>query len=97
MLDRALEEKKAIPQDQYLTLELEGILEEPKTYAKIIMDFFGIEYKDDFIELSSVFFNKELAHIDRWRSELSEKEALDIDKNCSKMYKTWKDMAKQSP
>ena len=80
-----------IPDENYMYLRLEEIVENPNLSMMRILNFTKLIHKLKILKRYIFYISEKKAHIDRWRNELSQEDSKDIMKRCNNSYNRWID------
>lgn len=95
LMQTALDQKSKIPQENYLTVSLEQLIENPNATTELIFSFAGIEKSPQIVASTTHAVDKKQANIGRWGKNMTAQDAGKIDRATEKLYKIWQAIRKK--
>ena len=93
----ANEARTRIPAGNYFVVSLETLIDEPLECTTAVFDFAGISSSEALIRRWLDLIEVKSAHVDRWKSALSESEAKAIERYCYPLYHEWRSCETYAP
>jgi hypothetical protein len=90
VMEKAYREMRGVPDDQYMTVQLEDLVREPEACIRAMVTF--LDMGDDFIDEAVALVQAGDAHIGRWSREMMLTEAHEVFDVCEPIYEKWKKM-----
>ena len=86
---QAIEARKTVPQDRYLTLGLETLVSRPEESLTRVIEFAGVPATQSDVVRACRQIEPRHARIQRYREDLSEDEARRVAEACDELYRFW--------
>ena len=94
-MEKAYEIQETIPHTNYFVLGLASLLQHSEYVMKHLLSFTGLRWNADILKKCISVIDGDKAHMNRWKSELSTKNAATIMTNCGEIYNMWRQRGKQ--
>ncbi len=96
ILRQAWQAQQELDSNQYMTLSMEELVDNPYRTAGVLLAFAGLDSTGGMIEQFATRVSGRQSHTDRWRQELAAEEVSAIDRECSAIYHKWLHKAENS-